>query len=195
MRAVLAGIVLMATATAPRAETLRIDAAGSRARFEVRVLLVKRIAGSFGTVEGLIERDRAAGRFDVDVRVAAASVQMDKAGHADWARSADFFDAARHPWIHFRAGNLPEHLLQDGGAIDGELTLRGITRPVRFVLDATECPRPGIDCPVRAEGEVQRTDFGMDARRFVLADRVHFDFAIRVAPAPAIGEKAVRQAR
>ena len=185
MRAVLAWLLFMAPAAAPRAETLSIDGPASRAHFEVRVLLVKRIGGGFGTVEGLLERDRAGGRFSVDVRVAADSVQMAKPGHADWARSADFFDAARHPWIHFRAERLPEHLLQDGGEIDGELTLRGITRPVRFTLEASECPRPGIDCAVRAEGEVQRSEFGMDARRIVLADRVQFDFAIRVKPAQA----------
>ena len=163
-----------------RAETLRIDSSASRASFEVRVLFVKRIDGTFARVEGVIERDRDGGRFSVDVRVAADSVRMEKPSHADWARSADFFDTARHPWIHFRAEHLPENLLQDGGEIDGELTLRGITHPVRFTLLASECPRPGIDCSVRAEGAVQRGDFGMDARRFVLGDRVQLDFAIRV---------------
>jgi polyisoprenoid-binding protein YceI len=185
MRAALAGLLLLAGTAAAGAETLRIDPADSRAAFEVRVLLVKRIDGRFARVEGTIERDRAAGRFSVDVRVAADSVQMDKPSHADWARSADFFDTARHPWIRFRAVGLPESLLQDGGEIDGELALRGITRPVRFTLVASECPRPGVDCAVRAEGSVQRGDFGMDARRFVLGDRVQLDFAIRVqAPEP-----------
>jgi polyisoprenoid-binding protein YceI len=186
MRAVLAASILMAIAPASRAETLRIDSPASKANFEVRVLLVKRIGGGFGKVEGLIERDRAAGRFDVDVRVAADSVLMAREANAQWARSADFFDAARHPWIHFRAEGLPENLLQDGGEIDGELTLRGITQPVRFALEASECPRPGIDCAVRAAGEVKRSDFGMEARRFVVADRVQFDFAIRVIPAPSV---------
>lgn len=185
MRAALAGLLLIAAAPASSVEILRIDSATSRAHFEVRVLLVKRIGGAFERVEGVIERDRAAGRFDVDVRVAADSVAMQKLGHADWARSADFFDAARHPWIHFRAERLPENLLRDGGEMDGELTLRGITRPVRFQLEASECPRPGIDCAVRAQGEVPRGEFGMDARRFVLADRVQFDFAIRVLAAKA----------
>lgn len=179
MRAALAGLLCVGAAPA-HAETLLIDTAESRASFEVRVLLVKRIDGRFPRVEGVIGRDRAAGRFDVDVRVAADAVQMDKAGHADWARSADFFDTARHPWIQFRAAGLPESLLQDGGPIEGELTLRGVTRPVRFMLEASECPRPGIDCAVRAEGAVQRGDFGMAAKRFVLSDRVQLDFAIRV---------------
>lgn len=178
MRAALAGLLLV---TLPvRAETLLIDTDASRASFEVRVLLVKRIDGDFQRVEGVIQRDRAAGRFDVDVRVAADSVRMDKPGHADWARSADFFDTARHPWIQFRAEGLPEAMLQEGGEIDGRLTLRGVTRPVRFRLEPSECPRPGVDCAVRAEGAVQRGDFGMDARRIVLGDRVQLDFAIRV---------------
>ena len=174
--------MLLAGKPAAAAESLLIDSVASRANFEVRVMLVKRIDGAFGRVEGVIERDRAAGRFNVDVRVAAGSIAMDRRSHADWARSADFFDSARHPWIHFRADGLPEHLLQDGGEVDGQLTLRGITRRVRFRLVASECPRPGIDCPVRAEGSVLRGDFGMDARRLVLGDRVQLDFAIRVHP-------------
>lgn len=182
MRAALAGLLCLAVLPL-RAETLLIDTAASRASFQVRVLLIKRIDGSFPRVEGVIERDRAGGRFDVDVRVAADAVQMEKPGHAEWARSADFFDTASHPWIRFRAAGLPETLLQDGGEIDGELTLRGITRPVRFMLVASECPRPGIDCAVRAEGAVERSQFGMDAKRFVLADRVQLNFAIRVHPA------------
>ena len=183
MRAALAALLLLAPAA--RGETLLIDSAASRASFEVRVLLVKRIDGSFTRVEGVIERDRAAGRFDVDVRLAADALSMQKPGHAAWARSADFFDTGNHPWIQFRAEDLPERLLEEGGGIDGELTLRGITRPVHFTLIASECPRPGIDCAVRAEGSVQRGEFGMDARRFVLSDRVQLDFAIRVHPGGA----------
>jgi polyisoprenoid-binding protein YceI len=192
MRAVVLGFALLLSAGGARAETLRIDSGSSHASFSLRALWVKRIGGDFTRVEGVIERNRVAGRFSVDVRVAADSVAMEKQGHADWARSADFFDTVRYPWIQFRADDLPESLLREGGAIDGELTLRGVTRPMRFMLEASECPRPGIDCAVRAQGEVQRGEFGMDARRFVLSDRVTLDFAIRVLPdtaaaAPASG--------
>jgi len=108
---------------------------------------------------------------------------MQRESYADWARSGDFFDAQRHPWIRFRASGQPERTLREGGELRGELTLRGITRPVSFVLEPSECPRPGIDCAVHARGEVQRSDFGMDARRIVLGDRVVLDFAIRAEPA------------
>ena len=95
------------------------------------------------------------------------------------ARSPDFFDAARHPWIQFRAVSQSQLLLRDGGEVRGELTLRGVTRPMSFIVAPTECPRPGIDCVVRARGDVERSAFGMDARRFVLGNRVQLEFAIR----------------
>ena len=179
------GLGLLCAGGVAAAETLQVDSAQSSATFALRALWVKRIDGEFSRVEGLIERDPAAGRFGVDVRIDAGSVRMQRESYAAWARSADFFDAPRHPWIRFRASDQPERTLRDGGELRGELTLRGITRPVSFVLQPSECPRPGIDCVVRARGEVRRSDFGMDARRIVLGDRVKLDFAIRAQPAGA----------
>ena len=149
---------------------------------------IKRVEGDFAHVEGVIEPDRDRGRFGVNVRIAAASVRMDKPEHAAWARGPDCFDAARHPWIQFRAAAVPERVLREGGEVPGELTLRGITRQVSFTVVPAECPRPGIGCAVRARGEVQRSEFGMEARRFLLGDRVQLSFEIRAhdsgAPAP-----------
>lgn len=178
-RSAFAALALLGASPFALAQDLLIDTTQSHATFALRVLLLKRIDGQFDRVEGVIERDPAAGRFGVDVRIAAQSVRMERASHADWARSTDFFDAARHPWIQFRAVAQPERLLREGGELRGELTLRGVTRPISFALEPSECPRPGIDCAVRARGEVQRSEFGMDARRFVLGDRVRLDFAIR----------------
>lgn len=172
-------LLLLAGVAPARAESLLIDTAQSHAGFALRALWIKRIEGQFARVEGVIERDGQSGRFGVDVRIAAASVKMASDDHADWARSADFFDALHHPWIQFRAEALPEHLLHDGGEVRGNLTLRGVTRAMSFILAPTECPRPGLDCVVRASGEVERSQFGMNARRLVLGDRVRIDFAIR----------------
>ena len=181
LSAALLCLVAGASASASaHAEALLIDKSRSHAGFELRALLVKRIDGRFTEVEGTITRDAAAGRIGVDVRIAASSVAMDRASYADWARSEDFFAAAIHPWIQFRADNIPERLLRDGGASEGLLTLRGITRPVQLVIEAAACPRPGLDCAVRASGEVKRSEFGMDARRVVLGDKVQLEFSVRL---------------
>lgn len=177
-------VLLLCVLSSPAAQTLQIDSAGSSASFALRALWVKRIDGQFGQVEGVIERDRTAGNFSVDVRIAADSVRMERDSYAVWARSEDFFDTVRHPWIQFRAERLPERLLFEGGEVEGELSLRGVTRNMHFVLQPAECPRPGVDCVVRAAGEVRRSEFGMDARRVVLGDKVQLEFAIRAVPQP-----------
>ena len=173
------GLCLLLAGSDARATSLLIDTAQSQATFELRALWIKRIAGDFARVEGVVDRDLARGRFGVDVRIESASVRMDKTSHADWARSADFFAAQRHPWIRFRAVDQPESTLRDGGEVRGELSLRGVVREVSFMLEPSSCPRPGFDCAVRARGEVERSDFGMDARRLVLSDRVKLTFSIR----------------
>ena len=191
MRNAVCVLLLLSAASATWAETLLIDTAQSSAGFALRALWVKRIDGSFTRVEGVIDRAPATARFDVDVRIAADSVKMEKEDHARWARSEDFFDASRHPWIHFRAEAVPEGVLRDGGEIRGNLTLRGATRPVGFQVAPAECEHPGRDCAVHASGDVQRSDFGMDARRVVLGDKVRLEFTIRTHrhagsdPAPA----------
>lgn len=175
---IVAGLVPVASA-----EVLRIDGARSEAAFEVRAMWVKRIDGRFAHVEGVIEADRERGSYVVDVRIAGGSVLMDRESHEEWARSPEFFDTERHPWIQFRTNALAGSRLREGGALRGTLTLRGISREVEFEILPSECERPGLDCPVRARGELERTDFGMDARRMFVSDKVRLSFNIRVHPA------------
>jgi polyisoprenoid-binding protein YceI len=171
--------MLMVCSGSASAQTLLIDSAASTASFELRALWVKRITGDFTRVEGVIDRDAEAARFSVDVRIAADSVQMERDSYSTWARSTDFFDTDRYPWIQFRAEGVPENLLFAGGNVSGQLSLRGQTRPVEFALQPAGCAHPGVDCDVRAAGEVKRSEFGMDARRVVLGDKVQIAFVIR----------------
>lgn len=180
----LAALLCLAS-TSAQAEVMLIDTTRSQAGFSLRAMLVKRIDGAFTGVEGSVTRDPASGRVGVDVRIDANSVSMDRQSYADWARSDDFFAAARHPWIQFRAENIPERLLREGGESEGLLTLRGITRPVQLVIEAAACPRPGLDCSVHASGQVKRSEFGMDARRVVLGDKVELQFSVRLLAATA----------
>jgi len=162
---------------------LQIDSSQSRAGFSVRVAWVRTLPGQFDHVEGAIARQLGQGTLSVDVRLATSSLTMADADHAAWAQSPEFFDGVRHPWIRFFAEGVPESLLLTGGELSGQLSLRGIQRQVIFSVQPTTCARPGIDCPVEAFGELQRSEFGMQARRFVVADKVRLNLLIRVAEA------------
>lgn len=156
-----------------------IDPALSRAEFSLRVVWVRRLEGHFEYIQGSISHPLP-GRFDVRVRIAAQSLTMPNAEHASWAQSAEFFDAQRYPWIAFEALDASTDLLRDGGELRGQLSMRGVTLPASFALQPSRCARPGLDCPIEASGEVQRSEFGMTARRWAVSDKVKLALRFRL---------------
>lgn len=173
-------LILGMIAEMASAQTHTIDADHANAGFWIRPVWLKRIEGVFPVLEGMAEHDPQRGTTRVDVRIDVRALQMSRASYVTWAQSEEFFDVERYPWIRFQSDPIPARRLREGGEIVGEVTLRGITRPVRFVLEPATCQTPGFDCAVRATGEVRRSAFGMDARRLALGDTVHLAFSVQL---------------
>jgi len=74
--------------------------------------------------------------------------------------------------------------------LSGQLTVRGVTQPVRFALLPAECGRPAYDCPIRVNGTIRRSQFGMGSHRGTLADKVELDFRIYAQAGTAGGALA-----
>lgn len=167
--------------------THAIDGASSSAHFSIGVLWLLRRHGSFSGLEGEIRID-ASGAAAIEVRVPVASVTMKDPDHVAMLRSPAYFDAAAHPWIHFRAEGFHLHDGAGPHALRGHLRMRGVEREVEFQLQTIDCAlkadsRP---CHLRVEGEVRRSQFGMVANRRTLADQVHLDLDVLLHPsAPA----------
>jgi polyisoprenoid-binding protein YceI len=120
--------------------------------------------GKFTKTSGKVWLDLAAqaGRLDITIDSASASFGtpiMDRV-----ARGEDWFDAEKNPTtkyvsdsITFRAG-VPI-------SVDGQLTLRGITRPVKLEILEFKCADNPMYkrevCGADARGEFDRRDFGM----------------------------------
>ncbi len=158
--AALFAAVLAARILPLAAETLPVDPAHSHAEFGVHVLWFGKIVGRLDKLQGTLDLDRRRGLASVDVHVAAAAVRMDNSGYADWARGPDFFDAARHPQIRFVSQPFPLDRLQQGGDLEGTLTLRGISRPVRFKLLPQPCLMTTLDLATAA---TERAHAGADS--------------------------------
>jgi polyisoprenoid-binding protein YceI len=160
-------------------QQLLLDDKRSAADFEVKVLWLVGVHGRFTHVHGTISVDHFRNSAIVDARIDANAVSMRSRGHEEWVKSREFFDAAQFPEIRFVSESIPLQRLQVGGDIAGTLTLRGISKPVRFELAAPTCPgASGEDCPVEAEGSIRRSDFGMRSRHGTLSDRVELSFTI-----------------
>jgi polyisoprenoid-binding protein YceI len=136
--------------------TWTLDPVHSDVGFAVRYSGIGTFRGTFTDVDASL----ADGRLEGAAKV--ASVRVDDENLAGHLQSPDFFDAERHPELRFvsqaieRAG--------DRVSIQGELTLRGVTRPVEIVGTVTGPlenaygqQRLGLD----VETTVNRHDFGI----------------------------------
>ena len=149
------------TAPALPAAAWRVDPSHSYVGFEVKHLGISTFRGRFTDVEGLVRtEDGELAAVDGTVRLASVLTTDERLdGHL---RSPDFFDAENHPEGRFRSVRVESD--GDSVTIDGELTLRGVTRPAR--LQAT-VEGWGVDpggaerISIQARGTIDRTEYGI----------------------------------
>lgn len=137
------------------ATRVAVDVAWQGATVELRF---PRLSGSIEFDERRPEAARAR------IVVSAAEVQTGLAPVDALVRSRDYLDTARHPEITFELDRL-EQTSRSTATIIGRITLRGITRPVRFEATVFRYG-PAADDPARFEagfdltGAIDRTEFG-----------------------------------
>jgi len=99
------------------------------AEFSARHMMVTEVRGHFKNVRGsLVFDEEHPASSAVEVVIDARSLWSGEPDRDAHLRSADFLDVERHPEIRFRG-----RVARTAGAldwkVDGELTIRGVTRP------------------------------------------------------------------
>jgi polyisoprenoid-binding protein YceI len=158
----------MSTATrtdlhVPAAGTYGIDAAHSSVGFKVRHLMIGKTRGRFVDYDAQVVIAEEPTESTLAVTVQLASVDTRDAGRDEHLRSADFFDVEQHPTMTYRSTAV-RHVKGDDWQVDGELTVRGVSRPL--TLDVTfegsaRDPWGGERAAFVASGELDREDFGL----------------------------------
>ncbi len=120
------------TVAYPETGTWAVDPAHTVVGFSARHLMAAKVRGSFTTFSGTIDVAEQPGDSSVEVTIDAASIDTGVADRDDHLRSADFLDVENHPTIEFRSTAVRER--GDGYQVDGELTIRGIAKPVTLDL-------------------------------------------------------------
>ncbi len=141
----------------------QLDASHTSASFSVRHMMIATVRGHF---------DQASGSADVEdgkirsakVDIATGSVATRDAGRDQHLKSADFFDIENHPHLHFETSNV-EHVDGDKYRIEGNLTIRGVTRPITLEAEITPVVKDpwGNDrLGVSATGQLNRKEFNLN---------------------------------
>jgi polyisoprenoid-binding protein YceI len=114
--------------------TWMIDAVHSEVSFVVRHLGVSKVRGRFDSFEGRLATAEDPLRSTVRVTIDAASVNTGNGQRDDHVRSADFLDVANHPHLTFESKSVRVNG-EEAFQLEGDLTVRGVTRPVTLDLE------------------------------------------------------------
>jgi polyisoprenoid-binding protein YceI len=146
----------------PLPGTYALDPAHTDVGFSVRHLMVSRVKGRFAEVSGTVEIGEDPTASAVDVTIRAASIDSRDEQRDAHLRSPDFLDTDRHPVLRFRSNRVER--AGDRWLVDGELTIRDVTRPVQLEATfegAARSPWGGLALGFSITATIDREDFGL----------------------------------
>lgn len=176
--------------------TWTIDPVHTQIEFSVRHMGLATVRGRFTAFGGSVTTDASGAPTAVAVDVEAASIDTSAADRDAHLRSPDFFDAGAHPTLTFRSTAV-RALGGDRFEVVGDLTMRGVTRPITLEADIGEPIRDPWGQPRRAAvvaGKLNRKDFGLswnqilEAGALLVGEEVRLSFDVQVTSSEAVAE-------
>jgi polyisoprenoid-binding protein YceI len=144
----------MAIATEQIQGTYKLDPVHSSASFAVKHMVVSTFRGRFERFDATLADGKLIGTVDV------SSIVVKDENLAAHLQSPEFFDAERHPELRFESADIRRD--GDEVVVDGELTIKGITKAVEA--------RGTIEGPVTTLGDVNKVGLALEA----IIDRTEF---------------------
>ncbi len=147
---------------APASGKWQLDPSHSDLKITARHIMVSKVRGSFESMTGTINVADDITDSTVEVEAKAASVTTGVEDRDNHLRSPDFLDAENHPIIRFASTGLSPK--GEAWQLSGDLTIRGITKPVVFDLSyegsATD-PYGNQKAAFTVTGEIEREEWGL----------------------------------
>jgi len=157
-------LLLSSAGVSTAAESYTFDPTHTYPHFTVSHLGFSTMHGRFDRTSGKLTIDRATRTGSVEAIIETASISTGLPKRDDHLRSPDFFNTAEFPQAIYKSTAV--RFKNDAPvAVEGNLTLLGVTRPVTLTISAFKC---GINpmnqkamCGIDAIATLKRSDFGM----------------------------------
>jgi polyisoprenoid-binding protein YceI len=162
-------------------ETYAIDGTHTFPRFEYNHFGFSTQLSRFNKTSGTVTLDRTAKSGSVDVVIDATSVDTGHALFDGHIQGEDFFHTEKYPTITFKSTGV--NFAGDKlASVDGNLTIKGITKPVTLEVTSFHCmPHPIVKndaCGANATTTIKRSDFGAGKHAPYVSDEVKLTIAI-----------------
>ncbi|GAB3939784.1 YceI family protein [Corynebacterium tapiri] len=139
--------------------TYELDPTHTRIGFVARHAMITKVRGAFNdwTADIAVDGDNSA----IKVVIKTDSIDTRNADRDGHVKGEDFFDVEKYPEMTFESTSVDV----DGGKVTGDLTIKGVTKPVTLDVDLLGSEvdpwgntRVGFD----ASTKINRKDFGID---------------------------------
>lgn len=167
----------------------KIDKDHSEIKFKVKHLLVSTVTGQFNNFNGTVEANAADFSdakisFEADIN----SINTKNEQRDAHLKSADFFDAAKHPKLIFKSKSITKKSDSDY-EMTGDLTIRGTTKGITLHVTYNGSSKGfgGVDVAgFEITGKVNRFDYGLqwnavtEAGAIVVGEDVKLEIGIEL---------------
>jgi polyisoprenoid-binding protein YceI len=164
LKHLIVALIAASAASAFAADSYTIEPNHTYPSFEADHMGISVLRGKFTKTSGTIVLDRAAKTGTLDITIDANSLDFGHEKLNNHAKTADMFDVVKFPTAHYKSksvtfkGDTPV-------AVEGELTLHGVTKPVTLAISKFKCiMHPMLKrevCGADASAEFNRSDFGI----------------------------------
>lgn len=181
-RLVFATLLGCAAAASAQEQAYRIDPEHTFPTYAIEHFGVSLQRGRFDSTQGRIILNPTAKTGSVEIVIEAASVSTGVQKLDRSLRGEDWFDARRNPKIIYRASTV-RFADEQPVAIEGELTMRGVTRPLTLEVSRFRCTvhplAGGKRCGALARAMVRRSDYELGRPRPpLLGDEVELTITV-----------------
>lgn len=158
-------LLLAASTVSAFASTYNIDPSHTYPSFEADHMGgVSVWRGKFTKTSGTVTLDRAAKTGTADITIDASTLDFGYAKLNEHAKSADMFDVAQFPTAVYKGTSI-KFKGDQPVAVEGTLTLHGVTKPVALAINKFKCiQHPMLKrevCGADASATFNRADFGV----------------------------------
>ena len=158
--------LLAALAGSAAAANFAVDPNHASVHFAVSHNDISFVRGRFCRITGSVQFDPAGKTGAMTISVPATTIDTGNTAVDNVLRSDQFLDVERYPYVHFVSERFVferENLT----AIEGQLTLHGVQRPLRLAARRFQCKEVPIGivrqhvCGGEFQTTIRRSDFGM----------------------------------
>ena len=142
--------------------TWGIDPVHSEVSFVVRHLMISKVRGRFDKFDATIVTAADPLESTVTATVDLTSINTGQEQRDAHIRSADFFEVEKYPEMTFVSTGLKP--AEEGFVLEGDLTLKGVTKAVAFDLEVTGFGPDaygGTRAGFSATTQINRMDYGV----------------------------------